>query len=202
LSHPSLIQYTRQNFAICDEEAPGSFQVLEGCIAVKRNFDRARADIVGACVKAIVVGIGNELRGDDAVGPTVVGLIDRKAVEWVTLLKLSDDVSALIDFFQGCDVAIIVDATQPGTSPGAIHRFDASNVPLPEIQTIGSTHGLSVGSVLELARVQGQLPRKVLVYGIEGKQFGRGSSLTAEVERAVKIVSKMILEELSAQIIE
>jgi len=58
---------------------------------------------------------------------------------------------------------------------------------------------MNVGSVLELARLQKCLPRKVLVYGIEGKQFSHGSSLSSEVERAVRIVAQMIYADLGAE---
>ena len=58
---------------------------------------------------------------------------------------------------------------------------------------------MTVGSVLELARIQQQLPKKVLVYGIEGKQFSHGSSMTPDVERAVRIVAQMIYGDLGAE---
>jgi len=153
----------------------------------------------GNRVKALVVGIGNDLRGDDDAGPAAARMMKREQPADVTILELTNDVTALIDHLPGFDVAMIIDSTQSGSPPGTIHRFDASTIPLPESPSTRSTHGMTVGSVLELARIQQQLPRRVLVYGIEGKQFTHGSSLTPEVERAVRIVVHMIYADLGAE---
>jgi hydrogenase maturation protease len=150
-------------------------------------------------VKALVVGIGNELRGDDDAGLTVARMMKREQPSGVTVLELRNDVIALLDHLPGYDVAMITDATQSGSPPGTIHRFDASSIPLPERPSTRSTHGMTVGSVIELARIQHQLPKKVLVYGIEGKQFSHGTSLTPEVARAVRIVLQMIYGDLGAE---
>jgi hydrogenase maturation protease len=155
--------------------------------------------IHGVHVRAIVVGIGNELRGDDDAGLAVARMMKREPPTGVAILELNSDVTSLIDHLPGFDVAMIIDATQSGSLPGTIHRFDASTVPLPDARSTRSTHGMTVGSVLELARIQQQLPKKVLVYGIEGRQFSQGSSLTPEVERAVRIVCQMIYGDLGAE---
>jgi len=150
-------------------------------------------------VKALVVAMGNTLRGDDDAGLAVARVLKCEQPAGLTILELNDDVTALIDHLPGFDLAIIIDASQSGSAPGTIHRIDASTVPLPEQRSTRSTHGMNVGSVLELARLQQCLPRKVLVYGIEGKQFSHDSSLSSEVERAVRIVAQMIYADLGAE---
>jgi hydrogenase maturation protease len=155
--------------------------------------------IRGVHVKVLVVGIGNDLRGDDDAGLAVARMMKREQPAGVTILELNNDVPSLIEHFPGFDVAMIIDATQSGSPPGTIHRYDASAIPLPELSSTRSTHGMTVGSILELARIQQQLPKKVLVYGIEGIQFNHGSSLTPEVERAVRIVAQMIYGDLGAE---
>jgi hydrogenase maturation protease len=155
--------------------------------------------IRGVHVKALVVGIGNDLRGDDDVGMAVARMMKSEQPAGLTILELNNDVTALLDHLPGFDVAMIVDAMQSGSTPGTIHRFDASTVPLPDARLTRSTHGMTVGSILELARIQRLLPKKVLVYGIEGEQFVHGSSLTPEVEKAVRIVAQMIYADLGAE---
>jgi hydrogenase maturation protease len=150
-------------------------------------------------VKALVVGIGNAFRGDDDAGLAVARLMKQEQPAGVVILELNNNVTALIDKLPGYDVVMIVDATKSGSSPGTIHRIDASATPLPEPETTRSTHGMTVGSMLELARAQHLLPKKILVYGIEGKQFEHGSPLTPEVEKAVRIVAQMIYGDLGAE---
>jgi hydrogenase maturation protease len=150
-------------------------------------------------VRALVVGIGNAFRGDDDAGLAVARLMKQEQPAGVVILELNNNVTALIDHLPGYDVAMIVDATKSGSSPGTIHRIDASATPLSEPETTRSTHGMTVGSMLELARAQRILPKKVLVYGIEGKQFEHGTPLAPEVEKAVRIVAQMIYGDLGAE---
>ena len=49
----------------------------------------------------------------------------------------------------------------------------------------GSTHALGVAEAIELGRALGRLPRRLLVFGIEGGSFDAGAGLSPEVERAV-----------------
>ena len=61
-----------------------------------------------------------------------------------------------------------------------------------------STHAFSVAEAIELARVLDRLPPGLIVYAVEGKNFGTGASLSAEVERATeKICQKITAEILS-----
>jgi hydrogenase maturation protease len=55
---------------------------------------------------------------------------------------------------------------------------------------------LSLRNLLELARLQGEMPKKVVIYGIEGEQFGYGNTLTPAVHDAVSAVVDTICIEL------
>ncbi len=48
-----------------------------------------------------------------------------------------------------------------------------------------STHGLGIAAVFRLARAVGRAPRRVVVVGIEGGDFGIGEGLTVPVRRSV-----------------
>jgi hydrogenase maturation protease len=147
----------------------------------------------------LVVGVGNALRGDDDAGLAVARAMKSEQPADVTILELDGDITSLIDHLPGYDVVMIVDATHSGSSPGTIHRFDTSTVPLPDSKSTRSTHGMTLGSVLELARLQQCLPKRVLVYGIEGKQYAHGAVMSPEVEKAVRIVAQMIYGDLGAE---
>jgi hypothetical protein len=55
----------------------------------------------------------------------------------------------------------------------------------------------SVAKAIELARVLNQLPRRLIVYGIEGKTFAAGAGLSSEVEEAAERMLDSVLKELS-----
>jgi hydrogenase maturation protease len=147
-------------------------------------------------VKTVVVGIGNDFRGDDGAGLAAARALRKLALPEVGIVELNGEVTRLLDSLQHCDTAIVIDAVQSQVRPGTIHRFDASQNPLPESHNKRSTHGISLGSVLELARAQGVFPRQVLIYGIEGASFEHGRTLTPQVEKAVERLVHQVAEDL------
>jgi len=59
-----------------------------------------------------------------------------------------------------------------------------------------STHAFSVAEAVELARALNQLPPRLIVYGIEGKNFDSCVGLSPEVKLAVEEVFCRVKEEL------
>jgi hydrogenase maturation protease len=57
-----------------------------------------------------------------------------------------------------------------------------------------SSHGLGVAQAVELGCVLGRLPRRLIVVGIEGADFGPGSNLTAAVAAAVEPAARLVAE--------
>lgn len=50
--------------------------------------------------------------------------------------------------------------------------------PIPADSFHYSTHTVSVAEAVEMARVMGRLPDRLLIYGIEGADFGSGDGLS------------------------
>jgi hydrogenase maturation protease len=144
----------------------------------------------------VVVGVGNELRGDDAVGLAVAARLRVRAAEGVTVVECEQEPTRLLDAWSGADVAFVVDAAASGEPPGTIHRFDASTEPVPARVFRSSTHAFGVGDAVELARALGRLPGRIVVFGVEGGDFTAGAPLSAEVVAAVDLVVRQLEEEL------
>lgn len=151
-------------------------------------------------MRTVVVGIGNDFRCDDGAGLTAVRLIKKYALPGIETVELNGEVTRLLDCLQGCDSAIILDAVRSGAAPGTVHRFDAAHEALPGIANQRSTHGISLGSLLELARTQDQFPKRLVVYGIEGSSFEHGRDLTPNVEAAVVTLVERIRIELQSSL--
>lgn len=146
--------------------------------------------------KIIVIGIGNEFRGDDAAGLLVVRRLKEKPPVGVELAEQSGEATALMDTMSRAGTVILVDAVQSGAEAGAIHRYDASEQAMPAQFLRCSTHNFSVHDAIEMARALEKLPSRLRVYGIEGSQFEPGSELTPAVQTAVVEVAQRINEEL------
>ena len=121
----------------------------------------------------LVIGIGNEWRSDDAAGLVVA----RRLAALAPALRVAEregEPVDLIDTWADQDEVILVDAVESGARPGTIHRIDAVGSSLADGPPRASTHALSVAEAIELGRVLGRLPRRLLVFGIEGRSFAAG----------------------------
>jgi hydrogenase maturation protease len=150
--------------------------------------------------KLLVVGIGNSDRGDDGVGPLVVRRLGEcmpaELAGSVTILERGGDALALIDDWAGRDGVILVDAAAPVSAPGRIHRFNLFEDVLPIEISLSSTHAFGVADAVGLARTLGLLPNHLIVYAIEGADFGLGTPMTRLVGAAADEVVERIIDEL------
>ncbi len=147
-------------------------------------------------MRRVVVGVGNALRGDDAVGIAVAERLRGRVPDDVDVVECEQEPSRLLDAWSHADVALVVDACAAGEPPGTLHRFDVSGGPLPARVFRSSTHAFGVGDAVELARALERLPRHVVIYGVEGAQFDAGAALSPDVESAVEKVAEEIIREL------
>ncbi len=147
-------------------------------------------------MKVLIIGIGNLYRRDDAVGLIVARALRQKNLDNIEVRELSGEGSALIEAWQGAERVIVIDAVQSGASPGTIFRFEAHQQPIPTEFFRYSTHNLGLAEAIELARTLGQLPKELIVYGIEGRDFTVGEGLSLEVARAAQEVTQRIGKEL------
>src|SRR6266699_4505600 len=113
----------------------------------------------------LVIGIGNEYRGDGAT---------------------------LMEAWKAAPSVIVIDAASSGRAPGTIHRFDAVMQPIPTGFSFHSTHAFGVAEAIGLAHALQQLPPRLIVYAIEGKNFTAGVGLSPRVAKAVQKVIEQI----------
>jgi hydrogenase maturation protease len=128
--------------------------------------------------------VGNVYRGDDGIGVAVAErLRDEPGLEVVVV---EQEPTRLLDAWAGADLAVVVDAVSSGAAAGTVHRYDASDRPVPANVFRGSTHAFGVGEAIELARALGRLPARVIVYGVEGEDFAAGETLSRAVGDAIE----------------
>lgn len=149
--------------------------------------------------RIVVIGIGNPDRGDDAAGRLVAQRLHGMLPAKIEVVEHDGEPTALLALFDDADCAILIDACTSGGEPGAVHRFDVSDAPLPEARFSLSTHGVGLGEAVELARALGQLPPRVIVYAIEACAFDLGAPPSPAVADAIDRTSELIDKELQSQ---
>ncbi|NUN96465.1 MAG: hydrogenase maturation protease [Candidatus Omnitrophica bacterium] len=144
----------------------------------------------------LILGVGNEWRGDDAIGVLLARRLRERAPPGVEVKEHSGEGAGLMEEWVGHDAVIILDAVRSGSPPGTIHRLDASREAIPSRFFHASSHAFSVAEAVELSRALGALPEVVLLYGIEGREFAAGAGLSEEV----RMGGAVVLEEVMALI--
>jgi hydrogenase maturation protease len=152
----------------------------------------------------VVLGLGNPILGDDAVGLRVAAALQRllseDPVAGVRVVTSTRAGFELIDLLAGASRAIIIDCLEsPSPEPGRVRQLDLQHVG-GATRLIGP-HDISVGVAFELAGTLGiRMPETVEIYGIEGvdtRSFGE--RLTPAVEAAVTTLSRDLHARLKRQ---
>jgi hydrogenase maturation protease len=108
---------------------------------------------------------------------------------------MDGDGARLIDAWEGAADVVVIDAVSSGAAPGTIHRLDVAEGPLPRRFFHNSTHLFGVAEAVETARALGRLPARLVIYGIDGRNFDFGEGLSPEVEAAATEVTRRLGDE-------
>ncbi len=138
----------------------------------------------------LIVGIGNEYRRDDGAGLLAARQLAARLGDRpdISVLEKDGDGAALMDTWSGVANVILIDAACSGSRPGTLHCLNANEQTFPSSFFSYSSHAFSVAEAVELARTLDQLPARLVIYGIEGKNFESGLGLSPDVEQAVELV--------------
>ncbi len=147
--------------------------------------------------KVLVVGIGNPVRGDDAIGAAVAKALAGRLPDNVAIRTRAGDMLALIDDWDGFDALICIDAAVPMGTPGRIHRIDPKDEPLPRDPVYASSHAFGVAEAIGLGQALNSAPRNIVVFAIEGASFERGAPMTPEVAAAIDEVADRVVAEVA-----
>ena len=137
--------------------------------------------------RALLIGYGNTLRGDDALGPVAIERL-RLLLPEAELISCHQLGPELAERMAACDLAIFIDATCDG-EPGAVHVERLQ----PAAEHSGSlTHHLGPAALLELAHaLYGHAPQAMLVTGV-GSSFESGEQLSNQACQALDEICRIV----------
>jgi hydrogenase maturation protease len=138
----------------------------------------------------IIIGLGNELRHDDAIGLIAAR---RLRDQGVPAEEHEGDPATLMTRWTATDGVIVIDAVSSGAEPGTLHFLDASAAPLNREHFTSSTHALGLADAVELSRTLDTLPPRVYLFGVEARDVCVGVGLSPEVGRALPVLIKEVL---------
>jgi len=146
----------------------------------------------------VVIGIGQSLRGDDAAGLAAVRLWqDNYPVDAQTSTKRVELVEnpglGLLTLLEDAASAILVDAVKSGAEPGTLHSLGETDI-AAFLDGTGSAHGWGVAETLTLGRKINpeNLPKQLVLIGIEAENTDLGESLSPKVEAILPEAARLI----------
>ncbi len=147
-----------------------------------------------------ILGLGNVLMGDDALGPTVIAQL-RADYELADAMAVEDLGTPGLDLYShlvAYEAVILVDTVRDRAEPGTVRAYDRSDImrhpPGPRV----SPHDPGLRETLLNFELSGRGPRTVVLVGVIPDDVDYGVSLSAAVRSAVPHCIEAVQEELEA----
>ncbi len=151
----------------------------------------------GAPSRIGLLGLGNLMRSDDAVGmltvrklvedgrlPDTVRVIEGETMGLDLLGKL-DDISQLL----------ALDAVDVGAAPGTLVRFAREE--LMSLPVSKSVHLLGFSDLMNVLLLMEAAPKEVVLLGVQPESTDWGTTLTPPVQAAQKQLAQAAIEEIA-----
>lgn len=146
--------------------------------------------------RVVVFAVGNPSRGDDAIGPELLGRLEK----WLAKEGLAEGVELIEDFqlniehaldLAGRELALFIDAGENTAAPYVFERIFPAAIPSH------STHALPPQAVLQVYRqTDGQEPPPSFLLCVRGEHFELGEGLTSEalgrVDTAMALLERLM----------
>jgi hydrogenase maturation protease len=169
--------------------------------------ERAPAGEAEVGGEVIVVGLGNPILGDDAVGWHVADAVEAaltaSAGPSVTVERLAVGGLALMERLVGFRRAILVDAMLTGAvPPGTVRVLPLADLPGGEAGHLDGAHDASLAVALEAGRALGaSLPDELVIVAVEAAQVTEfGESMSPEVVAAVPLAVQAVMTALGSTV--
>ena len=127
-----------------------------------------------------LVGVGNYMAGDDAVGPRVVEQVVADGLDrGFVAVDLSTDALSLVAYLNAdTEAVLVVDSAHLGLAPGDFRFFTPDEVETRKELSGLTTHEGDVLRVLEMARDAGYPIPPFAIMGIEPCEMGSAMALS------------------------
>jgi len=145
----------------------------------------------------LVLGVGNVLLTDEGVGVRALKEIERQYTfpKNVELLDGGTAGIELLRHIRNRDCLIIIDCMKCSQDPGTVVRVEGNDVPA-SFRTRISPHQLGLSDLLAAAMLTDELPKKLVLYGVEPESIDIGLDLTDRVEASLEKLTGAVLDEL------
>ena len=152
----------------------------------------------GTEIKILVLGIGNELAGDDIIGIKVVREVAEIGPSDIDYKQLSTGGLQLLETILGYDKVLIVDSIETNSPSRRILKIKTED--FSDATFLASPHDMNFPTALEIGRksLPEMMPKVIRIIGIEiPVQETITDKVSEETLAKIPAIKKMILEEIN-----
>jgi hydrogenase maturation protease len=145
----------------------------------------------------LILGVGNYLQQDDGLSVHVIERLmdDPRIPDDVSIVDGGTCGLDLMQYLEGVDHLILLDAIHAGKTPGTIIRLSGDQVPAYLALKI-SPHDIGLPDLMAAAKLRDIYPAHVTVLGIEPEAIDFGIELSATVAGKIDLFIETIVTEL------
>ncbi len=148
-------------------------------------------------MKTLVLGLGNELLSDDAVGVLAARALKERLKDKADVVESALSGMALLDLFIGYERAIIIDAVKTGKNPpGTISELSPTDL---SVVLAPSPHYAGLPELIATAqRLHLDFPKEIKIFAIEVEDPNTiGGKLSPAVAHAFRKIVQRVEEQIT-----
>ncbi|OIJ15779.1 hydrogenase maturation protease [Anaerobacillus arseniciselenatis] len=147
-----------------------------------------------------ILGIGNTLYSDEGVGVQVIPLLEDILKDYeskVEIIEGATDGIKLLGPVEDTEYLIIIDAINADKEPGSIITVDQDEIP-KYFGVKMSIHQVGFQEVLFAAQIRENLPKQMIMFGIQPESLKLGVELTDTVKSKLPDLACLIKEKVES----
>ncbi|RJT28065.1 HyaD/HybD family hydrogenase maturation endopeptidase [Buttiauxella izardii] len=148
----------------------------------------------------LVLGIGNLLLGDEAIGVRIVEVLEQRYLlpPHVEVLDGGTSGMDLLDVMANRDHLIVADAVLTGDEPGSVVMLHDDEIPAMFTRKV-SPHQIGLADVLMALRLTGEFPARLTLVGVVPQTLEPGIALSPVVQQALEPALQQIVVALKQE---
>jgi hydrogenase maturation protease len=147
-------------------------------------------------MKLGIIGLGNPLRGDDAIGIIILDELKKLNINKnIEMIDGGEGGFNIFHYLQGFKRVLIIDAVDFGGNVGETKLFNINDTFFENLQL--STHDINICKIADILRILGKVP-EIFIFGIQPKNMNYAEGLSPELnikkitEEACKIIDTLV----------
>lgn len=149
-------------------------------------------------ISVLVLGIGNLVMSDDAVGVLVAQRL-QQGYRFADNVEIMDGGTLGLDLLpklENITNLILIDAVETGKKAGTCVRLCGQDLPIA-LQTKLSPHQMGLKDLLAVSELMGHSPKEMVLIGVQPGSIEMSIGLTPEVQAQFDTLISSVLAELA-----